>query len=161
MRCEVVASLIHFPKIIFLDEPTIWLDIIAKQKLRDVINKINADENTTIFLTSHDIWDIEWICNRVIIINYWKILFDWDIKKLKKDYIKSKILSIKLNKNYKNLDFPDFIKIRKKLDDYIEIEIPNDKKSLEKTLDVLNKNYDFEDLNITEPSMEEIIKMFY
>ncbi|MDR0771791.1 MAG: hypothetical protein LBF15_01710 [Candidatus Peribacteria bacterium] len=59
MRCEVVASLIHSPKVIFLDEPTIGLDIVAKQKLRDVINKINKEEDTTIFLTSHDIGDIE------------------------------------------------------------------------------------------------------
>jgi ABC-2 type transport system ATP-binding protein len=55
MRCEIVASLIHNPKILFLDEPTIGLDMIAKEKLRDVINKINKEENTTIFLTSHDI----------------------------------------------------------------------------------------------------------
>ncbi|MDR2411471.1 MAG: hypothetical protein LBD88_02605 [Candidatus Peribacteria bacterium] len=68
---------------------------------------------------------------------------------------------MKFSKNYKNLDFPDFIKIRKKLDDYVEIEISNDKKSLEKTLEVLNKNYDFDDLSITEPSMEEVIKRFY
>jgi ABC-2 type transport system ATP-binding protein len=55
MRCEIVASLIHKPKIIFLDEPTIGLDIIAKQKLRETINELNLTENTTIFLTSHDL----------------------------------------------------------------------------------------------------------
>jgi len=86
MRCEVVASLLHYPKIIFLDEPTIWLDIVAKQKLREVINKINKQENTTIFLTSHDVWDIEWICNRVIIINHWKIIYNWTLKNLKQEH---------------------------------------------------------------------------
>ncbi len=89
MRCEVVASLIHSPEIIFLDEPTIWLDMIAKEKLREVINKINREENTTIFLTSHDIWDIENICDRVIIINYWKILYDWSLEKLKKKHVET------------------------------------------------------------------------
>ena len=68
MRAEVVASLIHSPKILFLDEPTIGLDMIAKSKLREVINTINRVENTTILLTSHDIGDIEEVCDRVVII---------------------------------------------------------------------------------------------
>jgi ABC-2 type transport system ATP-binding protein len=69
MKCEIVASLIHSPKILFLDEPTIGLDIIAKQNLREIINDINEIEGTTIFLTSHDLGDIENICKRIVIIN--------------------------------------------------------------------------------------------
>jgi ABC-2 type transport system ATP-binding protein len=69
MKCEIVASLIHSPKILFLDEPTIGLDIVAKQNLRDIINDINKTEDTTIFLTSHDLGDIENICKRIVIIN--------------------------------------------------------------------------------------------
>jgi len=161
MRCEVVASLIHSPKIIFLDEPTIWLDMIAKQKLRDVINKINKEEETTIFLTSHDIGDIEEICDRVIIINYWKVIYDWNLKQLKNDHIKTKILKIKFEKTYDNFNFPKSVNIVKNLSNYIEIKIPNNKENLKEIFDILNKNYPYEDINITEPSMEEIIKTFY
>ena len=170
MRCEVVASLIHMPKIIFLDEPTIGLDMIAKQKLRDVINKINKEENTTIFLTSHDIWDIEEICDRVIIINYWKVIYDWSLKKLRQDHIKTKILRIKFESNDVGNEYfrslqeqrnEKYIKILKNEWNYMEIEIPNDKKKLKEIFDILNKDYSYEDITITEPSMEDIIKTFY
>lgn len=161
MRCEIVASLIHNPKIIFLDEPTIWLDIIAKQKLRDVINKINQEEKTTIFLTSHDIWDIEEICDRVIVINHWKILFDWSIKSLKKNHLKTKIIKVKFENIYDNFEFEKDVKIIKNYWNYLEFEIKNDKKTLSKILETLSQNYPFEDINITEPAMEDIIKTFY
>ncbi len=161
MRCEVVASLIHKPKILFLDEPTIWLDMIAKQKLRDVINKINKEENTTIFLTSHDIGDIEDICDRVIVINYWKVIYDWNIKELKKNHIKTKIIKVKFEETYDKFDFLQDIKVLKNTWNYIELEIPNDKNTLQNTIEILTNKYHFEDITITEPSMEDIIKTFY
>lgn len=161
MRCEVVASLIHNPKILFLDEPTIGLDMIAKQKLRDVINKINSEENTTIFLTSHDIGDIEEICDRVIVINHWKVIYDWNIKELKKNHIQTKIIKVKFDKHYESFYFWKDVKILKQDGNYIELEIPNHKEKLKEIFDVLNKNYPFEDINITEPDMEDIIKTFY
>lgn len=161
MRCEVVASLIHTPEIIFLDEPTIGLDMIAKQKLRDVINKINKEENTTIFLTSHDIGDIEEICKRVIIINHWTVIYDWDLKKLKNEHIKTKIIRVRFEKTISKFNFPDYVKIVKNKWNYIKLEIPNNKENLKEIFDILNKNYPYEDINITEPSMEEIIKTFY
>jgi len=161
MRCEVVASLIHKPKIIFLDEPTIGLDMIAKQKLRDVINEINSQEETTIFLTSHDIGDIEEICDRVIVINYWKIIYDWTLKQLRKDHIKTKIIKIKFEKYDNNFIFPDYVKILKNLWNYLELEINNNNNQLQEIFNILNNNYKYEDINISEPSMEDIIKTFY
>jgi ABC-2 type transport system ATP-binding protein len=161
MRCEVVASLIHNPKVLFLDEPTIWLDIIAKQKLRDIINKINREENTTIFLTSHDIWDVEEICDRVIVINYGRVIYDWNIKELKKNHIKTKIIKVKFEKSYDNFEFWEWVKILENKWNYLELEIKNDKIILSRVLDLLSKKYFFEDINITEPTMEDIIKTFY
>lgn len=161
MRCEIVASLIHKPKIIFLDEPTIWLDILAKQKLRDIVNKINKEENTTIFLTSHDLWDVEEICDRVIIINYWKVIYDWNIKELKKNHIKTKNIKIKFEKNYEKIDFWDDITILKSNWNYYELQIKNEKNTIWSFLETVSKKYPFEDITITEPSMEDIIKTFY
>ena len=83
MRAEIATSLIHSPKIIFLDEPTIGLDVVSKKSLRDLLLKINKEEKVTIFLTSHDIGDIEKLCKRVIIINYGKIILDSSMEKLK------------------------------------------------------------------------------
>lgn len=161
MRCEVVASLIHHPKILFLDEPTIGLDMIAKQKLRDVINKINAEENTTIFLTSHDIGDIEEICERVIIINHGTLIYDGTIKELKKNHIKTKIIRVKFENEYEQFELWDGVKILKNDKNYLELEIPNTKNALSQILQLLTEKYPFEDISITEPDMEEIIKSFY
>ncbi len=76
MRVEVACALIHNPKILFLDEPSIGLDIIAKQSLREVLALLRSEHNTTIFLTSHDVGDIEAICDRTIIVNHGKIVVD-------------------------------------------------------------------------------------
>ena len=160
MRCEIVSSLIHSPEIIFLDEPTIWLDMIAKQKLRETINEIHDIEGTTIFLTSHDLWDIEQVCDRVIIINHGKILYDGSIVDLRKNYIKKKIIKIKLanSSDFKTLDF--MVIIKQELD-YVELEIPNTKENLQKTFEMVTGHYDVDDIEIKDPSIEEIIKEFY
>ncbi len=76
MRAEIAASMIHKPEIIFLDEPTIGLDVVAKKALRELLMKINREEGTTIFLTSHDVGDIEHLCERTVIINHGRILAD-------------------------------------------------------------------------------------
>ena len=83
IRCEMVAALIHKPEILFLDEPTIGLDPVVKQNIRKLIKKMNKEYNTTIFLTSHDIGDIEKLCKRVIIINNGKIIMDDTMDNLK------------------------------------------------------------------------------
>ena len=90
MRAEIATSLIHRPKIIFLDEPTIGLDVISKKKLRDLFLRINQEEKTTIFLTSHDTEDIQSICKRCVIINHGKIIIDTTTKDLMSSYIKNK-----------------------------------------------------------------------
>ena len=92
MRCELVLSLLHRPKIVFLDEPTIGLDIVAKNKIRELIKEINEKEKMTVILTSHDMGDIEKICKRVIIINKGTIVYDGEIKELKRAYVKTKVI---------------------------------------------------------------------
>lgn len=82
-RCEMAASLLHQPDILFLDEPTIGLDVVVKQRIRDLIRRINDEDKTTIFLTYHDVGDIEKICRRAIIINHGDIVWNDTIKALK------------------------------------------------------------------------------
>lgn len=83
IRCEIAASILHEPEIIFLDEPTIGLDVVVKQKIRELILKLNKEEATTIFLTSHDAGDIEQLCKRAIIINHGEVVLNESIKNLK------------------------------------------------------------------------------
>lgn len=86
MICEIVGVLIHEPEIIFLDEPTIGLDIVVKERARNLIKEINEKDNVTVFLTSHDVSDIEKLCDRVIIIDKVRIVIDENIEHLKEKY---------------------------------------------------------------------------
>ena len=86
MKCEIAASLIHNPKILFLDEPTIGLDAISKKAVREFIKKINKQQNVTVILTTHDMADIEALAKRIILIGKGKVLYDGSLSKLKKEY---------------------------------------------------------------------------
>lgn len=83
IRCEIAASLIHRPKVLFLDEPTIGLDPVVKENIRSLIRQLNRENHTTVFLTSHDIGDIEKLCRRVIIVNSGQIVLDDSMEHLK------------------------------------------------------------------------------
>src|SRR5574343_742037 len=110
MRVEVAASLIHKPKIILLDEPTIGLDVVVKKTLRDLLLKINKEENTTIFLTSHDVGDIESLCNRTIIINHGTIIKDLPTQDLAKTFVYEKYIDLFAQDNFNNFpELPDCI----------------------------------------------------
>ncbi len=87
IRCELVASLIHRPRVLFLDEPTIGLDPVVKENIRELIHQMNRDYHTTIFLTSHDVGDIEKLCRRIIIVNAGQIVLDDSMEHLKKCYL--------------------------------------------------------------------------
>jgi ABC-2 type transport system ATP-binding protein len=86
MRCEIAASLLHAPRVLFLDEPTIGLDVTAKATIRELLHRRSAEEGTTLLLTSHDTGDIEEVCDRVIIIHRGRILFDASVAELKRRY---------------------------------------------------------------------------
>jgi ABC-2 type transport system ATP-binding protein len=94
MRCEIVASLLHEPKILFLDEPTIGLDVVAKQQIREVIRHMNEKERVTVFLTSHDAGDIEALADRTVVINHGKIVFDGATAEFGRRYINSKTVEV-------------------------------------------------------------------
>src|SRR5947207_10973205 len=99
MRCELAAALLHKPSVIFLDEPTIGFDVIAKQRIRDLIGQFNAEEGVTVFLTSHDAGDIEQVCRRAIVINHGEIILDAPVAKLKRDYLKVKTVDLLLSES--------------------------------------------------------------
>ena len=94
MICEIAGIMLHKPEILFLDEPTIGLDIVVKEKVRNAILKVNKEEDTTIFLTSHDLGDIEKLCKRIVIIDNGQIIKDENIEVLKKDYLKERYITI-------------------------------------------------------------------
>lgn len=86
MRADLCAALLHDPKLVFLDEPTIGLDIVAKERIRQFILRVNQERGTTVLLTTHDLSDVEKLCKRVMIIDRGQLLFDGDLEVLKKRY---------------------------------------------------------------------------
>ena len=92
MRCEIAASLLHSPKILFLDEPTIGLDALSKIKVREFIKKINREKKVTVILTTHDMKDIEELTNRVILIGRGELLLDGSLSELKREYAPEKTI---------------------------------------------------------------------
>ena len=159
IRCEIVAALIHKPDILFLDEPTIGLDPVVKEIIRKLIKKMNKELGTTIFLTSHDIGDIEKLCKRVIIVNKGKIIMDSTMNNLKYHYLNKKIIEVKLKEKV-NLENQEGITILKDKGTNIKIEIDS---TIHGISDVL-KLFDTDkiiDINISNIPLENIITSIY
>lgn len=159
MKCEMVASLLHNPKMLFFDEPTIGLDPIAKETLRKLIKKINKELKTTIFFTSHDVGDIEEVCKRVIIINNGKIVLDDSMKNLKYHHLNKKIVDVNLKSNVK-LQEKDGIKVLKAKDTLYKIEVDMNKSTIEELLGLFKAD-DIQDITISSTPLEDIIKDIY
>jgi ABC-2 type transport system ATP-binding protein len=159
MKCEMVASLLHKPKMMFFDEPTIGLDPIAKETLRNLIKKINKEFGTTIFFTSHDVGDIEEVCKRVIIINNGKVVLDDSMKNLKYHYLNKKIVEVNLKKNVK-LEPKDGINVLKAKDTVYKIEVDMNKTTMNELMGLFDAD-DIQDITISSTPLEDIIKDIY
>lgn len=97
IRCEVAASLLHNPELLFLDEPTIGLDVVVKQAIRELITRRNKENGTTVFLTSHDPADIELLCRRAVVIDHGGIVLDSPVEKLRSDYLRKKLIDVQFS----------------------------------------------------------------
>lgn len=159
MKCEMIASLLHNPKMLFFDEPTIGLDPIAKETLRNLIKKINRELGTTIIFTSHDVGDIEEVCKRVIIINNGKIVLDDSMKNLKYHHLNKKIVEVNLKYDV-TLPERDGIKVLKSKDTFYKIEVDMNKTSMDELMGLFKAD-DLQDITISSEPLEEIIKDIY
>jgi ABC-2 type transport system ATP-binding protein len=159
IRCEIAASLLHDPEILFLDEPTIGLDVIVKQTIRDLIRRINREKRTTIFLTSHDAGDIEKICRRAIVINHGRIVWDDTIKEMKYSFLRRKVIDLKLDAPLKLSRHG--VEILKSKGYSAKLEVDLTKIRLEELVARLMRDNKVQDITISNPPMEEIITMIY
>ncbi len=160
MRCEIIASFLHRPSVLFLDEPTIGLDITAKAIIRDLIRKQSEQEGVTLLLTSHDTDDIEKVCDRVIIIDQGQLLLNDSLVNLKTQYIKKRVLSIVTEEEKIILEKPG-IEILEQSPHHLKIEIDLTQHAVEKVVTGLLENYTIKDLTIEGPPLEAIIQMLY
>lgn len=159
MRCEIAASLLHEPEILFLDEPTIGLDAVSKQIVRDFIKKINKEKKVTIILTTHDMSDIESLAKRVILIGKGKVLYDGTFSKLKNTYA-NKINVIINTKNTLKISHKGIISSEKIKDGYkfiIDSKILN----LSNFINNISKKVEIEDIDVDNESLDEVIVKLY
>ena len=164
MRCEIAASLLHKPEVVFLDEPTIGLDAVAKEEIRNFLAKINKKEKTTIILTTHDMDDIEALCKRIVLIDKGKIIHDGDLRAFKKNYINNKTMDFEV---FKIKDKRKFTALLKKLElvkhvgSFYSVRIPLDKMEVGDCVERLMEAVSVIDLTLHEPRLEHIIKDVY
>lgn len=159
IRCEIVASLIHEPKILFLDEPTIGLDPVVKENIRVLIKRMNKEYKTTVVLTSHDIGDIEKLCKRVIIVNQGQIVLDDTMENLKYHYLNKKLIDAKMKEKV-NLNDEDGITIVKDKDYNLKLEVDLKKRKISDAIKILNPD-NIVDINISNVPLEQIIGEIY
>lgn len=155
MKCELIAALLHSPQVLFLDEPTIGLDVVSQNAIREFLKKYNREKGATIILTSHYMQDIRRLCNRVIIIHHGELLYDGTYDALHTKYSDSKTLEFTAAEDISKDDLAEFGTEIKKKDHTYSLEVPREK-TAEVTGKLLEK-YSVDDIIIHERDIEEII----
>ena len=159
MRCEIAASLLHSPKILFLDEPTIGLDAISKKAVREFIKKINKEHNVTVILTTHDMADIEALAKRIILIGKGQVLYDGSLSKLKKQY--DYLRKIRVYTKDKIKLEQDFINETIIHDDGVEYIIDIRKIEINEFVKLVSSKMSIIDLDIDRGDIDELIVKLY
>ncbi|MBI1982160.1 MAG: ATP-binding cassette domain-containing protein [Candidatus Levybacteria bacterium] len=156
MKMELIAALIHFPKVLFLDEPTIGLDVVLQQKLREFIKEYNKRYKATIILTSHYMGDVEALCKRVIIINNGRILYDGQLLELVKKHAPYKSITVVFREYVDPKKLAGFGVIQKF--DYPKLELQVSSSQVGKVTAKILEQFEVEDLTIEEPEIEDVIR---
>ena len=159
MSCEIADSLIHSPKILFLDEPTIGLDAISKKIVRDFIKKLNKKDNVTVILTTHDMADIEALAKRIILIGKGEVLYDGTLKKLKDNYDYLRKITIKTNDKL-TLE-KDYIIEEHKTKDTIEYVIDIRKIEISDFIKLISSKISIIDIDIDSGNIDDLIVRLY
>ena len=162
---DILAAFLHNPKIVFLDEPTIGLDVSMKAKIRTLIHALNKEKKTTVILTTHDMGDVDALCQRIVIIDKGKMLYDNDIAHLKRFFGSYRTLKIRVDGDLKQ----EAETVQKELpdnsvsadDEWISVLVDDEKASVMDVLGCLQKEYKIRDMQLEEISSEEVIKKIY
>ncbi len=169
MRADIAAALLHSPKVLFLDEPTIGLDVVVKENIRNAIRKINEEEGTTVILTTHDLSDIELLCERIVMIDKGKKVFDGGLGELKHSFGNVRTFAFELV-NAPDIKLLDYQRRFRLTDDDVSVEhdkssvtvkFSTDKVSVEEIISYTLETVHVKDMQIKDVEIEEIIKRLY
>jgi ABC-2 type transport system ATP-binding protein len=162
---DILAAFLHNPKIVFLDEPTIGLDVSMKSKIRTLIHALNQEKHTTVILTTHDMGDVDALCQRIVIIDKGKMLYDNDIEHLKGFFGSYRTLRLRIDGDLKaqaeaiGRELPEcFVKAD---EEWIDVLVDEEKAKVIDVLAKLQKTHRIRDMQLMEISTEEVIRKIY
>lgn len=160
MRADLAASMLHNPKILFLDEPTIGMDVLVKEKIRQAIHALNAKYHTTVVLTTHDMADIENLCSRIIMIEKGKIIYDGPLGNIKRRFGNIKTLTLTVPPSINPQEVEPFSKnVEKVMDeDKVVLRFDADNVKLEEVVQYAFAKYQAIDMKIADISIEDVVK---
>lgn len=166
MRCEIGAAFIHDPKIVYLDEPTIGLDVMVKENIRGFIKAINKERDVTVFLTTHDLQDIEEICKRVIIVDRGNIVYDGGLGEIKDKFGKYRVIQFKIKNISGDMDkflqsMRDRLEVVLKENYDLHLRFNRESMTAASVMEAVSPYCEIQDLTIQEPSIESIVKDLY
>jgi ABC-2 type transport system ATP-binding protein len=160
MKCEFLMAMLHQPKIVFLDEPTIGLDVIAKQTIRSFILEMNR-AGTTFLLTTHDLADIEFLARRVMVINHGALVFDGSLEALKVLFGERRLIRVQTEGPVPPLVLPGLVEVSRRSPSDLTWQLDLKQSSLEAFLQLLSRHTGIQDLSVGEVPIESIIREVY
>ncbi len=159
MKCELAAALLHSPKVLFLDEPTIGLDVVSQKNIREFLKRYNKIKKTTIILTSHYMEDVQALCERVVIINHGALIYDGRLDSLVNQYVNQKVLEITFTENVKKEDLKKFGKVVEFTPQRAIIEVP--KENTKQVASKILNDFPVDDVLINEVPIDEVIRKIF
>jgi ABC-2 type transport system ATP-binding protein len=160
MRCELAACLLHDPAILFLDEPTIGLDLLAKQRFRELLVRLNEERGTTVFLTSHDVADIEYVARRVVVINHGSVIYDDDVEVMRRTLLSTKLIDVSLGHEVVFTARPGVV-VTEHTPSVLKLTVDTRAHAVRDIVDGLLTDYPVTDLSIVDPPLEQVISEIY
>ena len=160
MRADLAAALLHDPPLLFLDEPTIGLDVVAKERIRQFIRSINRERGTTIILTTHDLGDVEKLCDRVIMIDHGRLMFDGALSDLRARFGGGRVLVVDFEEAPAEIDLPGAELIRREAN-RAWLRVDRENGNLAELIQALFRAYRVRDLSVEELEIEEIVRQIY
>ncbi len=163
MRADIVAALLHSPKIVFFDEPTIGVDVVGKEKIRDFIRELNTEDKVSMIFTTHDMQDIEKTCKRLIIIDKGSKVYDGSIVGIREQYGTTRQLDVEFSENYHldpihNVQIKELNELGGRRKRFI---FENTKVQIDELMNYLLQHYSIRDINVSEPEIENLIGKIY
>lgn len=173
MRCEIIASLLHRPRILFLDEPTVGLDVVSKGVIRDLIKQTSEQDGTTVLLTSHDTGDMERVCDRVIVIDHGHLVTDRPVKELRSGFIRQKVMALTMKAEHIDFSMRNAaiagaegvngraVEVMETQPYFLKLKIDTSQILVETVLQHVMTQTSLTDITIEDPPMEDIITSIY